>query len=256
MKKIKAFTLAEILITIAILGVVAAITIPAMITDYLRTLYTTGARESYSQFNNILKKINVDYQCDNDLRCTNLFNATTTTQTLGTEFVKYFKTAADCGVTTNQNCWPDNTNDNFDGSSGTNTNYNASSYYYKFVGMNGMSYAIHNYKDDYNADCANNGSTGSFGSNSFMSQVCGVIMVDVNGPRKPNMKGKDTFIFYITNGKGPLVYPSGGIDDNMTGTNNYWNLGNRNFCDKTTNADGIYCTARLIDKSWNMDYFN
>lgn len=256
MKKKIAFTIAEILIVIAILGFVAAVTIPVMVKDYLRTLYSTGAKETYAQFNNVLKKINADYQCDNDLRCTNIFANGTTTQTLGKEFVKYFKVAIDCETSIDQKCWPDNTNDNFDGSSSTNNNFNTSNYYYKFTGANGMSYAIHNYKDDYSADCANNASTGVFGNNSFMSQVCGVLIVDVNGYRKPNTKGKDTFIFYITNGRGPLAYPSGGMDDNMAGTNNYWNQESRNYCNTSTNTDGKYCTARLLDKGWDMDYFN
>jgi prepilin-type N-terminal cleavage/methylation domain-containing protein len=261
MKKKKAFTLSEILITMSIIGFVAAVTIPAMVMDYLRTQFITGAKSTFAQGNYILKKINADRECDNDLKCTGLFNAGTNSQTLGGEIVKYFKVVQNCGVSTNQNCWPANTNDNFNGTSGTNTNFNTSNYYYKFQGVDGKSYAIHNYTEDFVADCGNNGSTGALGGNSFMTQVCGVIIVDINGYRAPNTKGKDTFIYYITNGKGPLLYPSGGIDDNkssinnMTMTNNYWNQGGRNFCNKATNQDGKYCTGRLMENSWEMDYF-
>jgi prepilin-type N-terminal cleavage/methylation domain-containing protein len=250
----KAFTLSEILITIAILGFVAAITIPAMTTDILRTQYETGVKESYALLNNILKKINVDYQCDNDLKCTGIFTTGKTTQTLGAELTKYLKVVLDCDITTTKNCWSDTTNDNFDGT-GVNINLNTSAYYYKFIGTNGMTYAVHSYTDDANPDCTNNASTGALGSNSFMSQVCGVIIVDVNGHKKPNTKGKDTFTFYITNGKGPLLYPSGGIDDNMSSTNNYWNKSGQNYCFKGVNTEGKYCTARLIDNGWQMDYY-
>jgi len=251
----KGFTLSEILITISIIGFVAAVTIPAMVMDYLRTQFITGAKTTYSIGNNVFKKINADNECDNDLKCTNLFNAGTTSQTLGDAVVAYFKVAQNCGTQTDKNCWPAQTNDNFDGTSGTNTNFNTSSYYYKFQAVDGKTYAIHNYAEDYVANCGNNGSTGALGSNSFMTQVCGVIIVDINGYRAPNTKGKDTFIFYITNGKGPLLYPSGGIDDNMSSINNYWNMGGRNFCNKATNPDGKYCTGRLMENSWEMDYY-
>lgn len=255
MKKKKAFTLSELLITISIIGVVAAITIPAMVKDILKSNLEVGARESYAMLNNILKKINVDYECDNDLRCTTVFATGKNSQSIGTELARYLKVVNDCGMTTNQKCWPNNTNDNFDGT-GANVNMNASNYYYKFISTNNVAYAVHSYTEDFLSDCANNGSTGALGTNSFMSQVCGVVVVDVNGYKKPNTRGKDTFIFYITNGKGPLVYPSGGVDDGMSSANNYWNQGGRDFCKLGTNTNGIYCTGRLVDKNWQMDYYN
>ena len=256
MKKKKAFTLSELLITISIIGVVAAITIPAMMRDIIKSNLEVGARESYALLNNVLKKINVDYQCDNDLICTTVFTSGKNSADLAFEFKKYIKVVNDCGLTTNQNCWPDATNDNFDGT-GASSNMNASNYYYKFISTNNVAYAFHSYggAGGGNFDCANNGSTGALGTNSFMSLVCGVIVVDVNGYKKPNMKGKDTFTFYITNGKGPLVYPSGGIDDNIGGSSNYWNYNNGDFCKKGTSTDGKYCTGRLMDKNWQMDYY-
>lgn len=255
MKKKKAFTMAELLITISILGVVAAITIPAMYKDILKSNLEVGARESYALLNNVLKKINVDYQCDNDLKCTTVFSTGKKSQDLAYELKKYIKVVNDCGITTNQNCWPDNTNDNFDGT-GANNNMNTSNYYYKFISTNNVAYAVHSYTEDGSIDCSSSASTGALGANSFMTQVCGVVIVDVNGYKKPNTKGKDTFTFYITNGKGPLMYPAGGIDDNMGGSNNYWNLSNQNYCKKGTSTDGKYCTGRLMDNTWQMDYFN
>lgn len=257
MKKKTAFTLSEILIVLSIIGFVAAVSIPAMFQDIKRTQYETGAQQVYAQLNNTLKKINVDYQCDNDLRCTGIFAAGTTSQTLGTELKKYYKVVQDCGVTTTQNCWPDQTNNNFDGSSSTNVNFNtlSSPLFYKFISADGKTYAVHNFTEDGTPGCGYNYSTGALGANSFMSQACGLVYVDINSYKEPNTLGKDTFMFFFTNGKGPLLYPAGGIDDNYGGTNNYWNLGNRNFCNKATDKGGIYCTGRLAEKSFRMDYY-
>ncbi|MCK7521137.1 MAG: hypothetical protein MZV64_27335 [Ignavibacteriales bacterium] len=50
--------------------------------------------------------------------------------------------------------------------------------------------------------------------------------VDINGPKKgPNYFGRDMFRFYITNGKGALLYPYGGSDANNTGTDLSWHQG-------------------------------
>lgn len=257
MKKRTAFTMAEMLIVISIIGFVAAVSIPAIFQDIKRTQYETGAQQVYSQLNNTLKKINVDYECDNDLRCTGIFGTGKTSQTLGTELKKYYKVVKDCGITTTQDCWTPQTNNNFDGSSPTNINFNTinSPTFYKFISADGKTYAIHNFSEAMSSDCNNNLSTGVLGTNSFMAQACGLVYVDMNGYKEPNNFGKDTFMFFFTNGKGPLVYPAGGIDDNYGGTNNYWNLGNRNFCNKTADKSGIYCTGRLAEKSFRMDYY-
>ena len=43
-----AFTLAEVLITLAIIGVVAALTIPSVISNYKKTEIETGIKKSFS----------------------------------------------------------------------------------------------------------------------------------------------------------------------------------------------------------------
>jgi len=259
MKKKTAFTLAELLLTMAVIGFVAMVTIPVMVRDYLKTEYITGGKKAYADFNYIIRKITADKECISDITCTGLFSAGTNNQTLGDEITKYLKINENCGIQTDKNCWPDSTNDNFDGTSAINTNFNSLSKYYKFMTVDGMSFAIHNYTTDYAPDCANKGNTGLLGDNSYMTQVCGIVYVDVNGIKGPNTKGKDTFIFYITNGKGSLLYPKGGIDDNInedgTGANNYWNNAGNNYCFPSTSKEGKYCTGRLIENNWKMDYF-
>ncbi|MDD3237416.1 MAG: type II secretion system protein [Candidatus Gastranaerophilales bacterium] len=51
MKKCKAFTLAEVLITLVIIGVIAAMTIPALLNNTNKQEYRTGAKKALSVLN-------------------------------------------------------------------------------------------------------------------------------------------------------------------------------------------------------------
>jgi len=60
----KAFTLAEVLITLGIIGVVAAITIPSLIANYQKRVIETTLKEDYSimaQVNRLMIANEVDF---------------------------------------------------------------------------------------------------------------------------------------------------------------------------------------------------
>ena len=59
MKK-RAFTLAEVLITLGIIGVVAAMTMPSLISKYQKQAYVTGIKKAYSTLTNMMSKIAAD----------------------------------------------------------------------------------------------------------------------------------------------------------------------------------------------------
>ena len=54
MKKFLAFTLSEVLITLGILGVVAALTVPDLVTSYQRKAQTVQLRKTISEIENAL----------------------------------------------------------------------------------------------------------------------------------------------------------------------------------------------------------
>lgn len=240
-----AFTLAEVLITLTIIGVVAAITIPILINSYQKTQYITGMKKFYAEFNQILHKVSADYGCTNDLACTGLFASTTDIQALGEAFVQYFKISHNCDISTNQKCWSPSTNNNYDGTGGV-TAFNTYNTRYKFVTADGMSIALMNY--NYN-NCTNSWSTGKLG---YMAQTCGNIIVDVNGLQGPNKFGRDVFQFWITNGRGASIYPAGGMDDNYNATDRWWN-GTTPTCQNGSTL-AYYCSARIIEEGWEMNY--
>lgn len=51
----KAFTLAEVLITLGIIGIVAAMTLPLIITKYEKHIIETGLKKTYSELQNLVK---------------------------------------------------------------------------------------------------------------------------------------------------------------------------------------------------------
>lgn len=59
--KQNAFTLAEVLITLGIIGIVAAMTIPMLITKYEKVMTVLKLKKAYSQINQVLKHIQADY---------------------------------------------------------------------------------------------------------------------------------------------------------------------------------------------------
>lgn len=54
-KRYAGFTLAEVLITIGIIGVVAAITIPTLISKYNKFIIETNLKKTYAELNNVIK---------------------------------------------------------------------------------------------------------------------------------------------------------------------------------------------------------
>ena len=77
MKNYRAFTLAEVLITLSILGVVAAISIPNIIQQYQKRLTITKLQKAYANLEIAANNIAVNSGCiGRDIPCTGLFDIT------------------------------------------------------------------------------------------------------------------------------------------------------------------------------------
>ena len=83
----KAFTLAEVLITLGIIGIVAAMTLPVLITSNKNKQLETGLKRSYSLIQQALEM----YQAETGERITQ------DTVSVKKLLIKYIKTARDCG---------------------------------------------------------------------------------------------------------------------------------------------------------------
>lgn len=243
-----AFTLAEVLITMAVIGVIAVITIPILINSYQKTQYVTALQKMYSQFNSALIRLTDDYNCQGDLKCTGLFKSTSNALTIGTEIVKYYKVAKNCDTQANQGCMSNSVSPNFDGS-GTAANFDSGNWgtgpHYRFITIDGGSMDI--VFDQTVDNCSQNKSGGATGN---LTETCTWVKFDVNGPSEgPNFQGRDIFTFWLSNGKGPLLYPQGGRDDANSG---WWNSGSGG-CGINNNG-GYKCAARIMEEGWQMKY--
>lgn len=232
-----AFTLAEVLITLGIIGIVATMTIPILINSYQKTQYVAALKKAVSSWNQALSMMAQDAGCPGDLSC--FFDSTDLT-VMGDKISQYFGVAKNCKRSTN-GCFAASVADNFDGTN-LNITYD-DTIYYRFITTDGMSINIgalgNNCSQVLNVD-----------PNSYTHRFCSNVFIDVNGPQKgPNFFGRDIFYFMITNGRGPSLYPLGGIDYS-------WIQGT--YCDSGynggVNKNGQYCGGRVISQGWTMDY--
>lgn len=238
------FTLAEVLITLGIIGVVAAMTIPTLIANYQKTQYVSQLKKVYTTFNQALSQMAVDEGCPNDLKCTSAFDVGTTNDTFGDKIINYMKIVKNCKTTSDTSCWSTQISDKYDGSSSRN---DWGTGLYRVISADGTAYDIINYANN----CGN--SNWSNNKTNNMTQVCGLTYVDVNGPAKgPNNRGRDIFGFWITNGKGALLYPLGGMDDKNGGVDNWWQ--STLDCMPEGGKWATRCTGRIMEEGWEMNY--
>lgn len=104
-QKIRGFTLAEVLITLGIIGVVAALTIPALMNNIQDQQYKSAYKKAFSDASNIWQTMRTNNEIE---ACTIVCDDTCTSKNLVT-FRSYMKVQTSCGtniVTDNANgCW-------------------------------------------------------------------------------------------------------------------------------------------------------
>ena len=87
----KGFTLAEVLITLSILGVVAAISIPNVIHQYQKRLTITKLQKAYANIQAMANNIMINSSCiGQDLNCTGLYNVVDSDSYISKNFTKRF----------------------------------------------------------------------------------------------------------------------------------------------------------------------
>jgi len=164
----KGFTLAEVLITLLVIGVVASMFVPAIINDTNETEYNQGIKKVFADLSNAIKMIQV-----NNGGVVNVGNGN------HLAFRNDF-----CSVMT---CVKTDTVANIF----CPTNYK----YYKGGFSNSPTCS------DVPAAILSNGLIMNFlsytGCNNYGVNACGFIHVDINGKKGPNMFGKDFYSFWV-----------------------------------------------------------
>ena len=186
-----AFTLAEVLITLGIIGVVAAVTLPTLVANYQKTVWVNQLKKAYSVLNNGVKQMIVEQGCS-DVTCTNFWDDSgyvVIEPSLNDNFVKSFTKTFRLS---NVQELTENSIYAYPLRSIANDENDEEIFYYNV--MLGV------------------GGTSPDGMIMVLGATYGgyLIMVDINGLKKPNQFGRDIFIFQISS-KG-LVVPHGSKD--------------------------------------------
>lgn len=234
MKKKKAFTLAEVLITLGIIGIVAAMTLPTIIQKQnekatvarLKKAYTIASQGFMSAVNDngTIDQWNL-VAMGSDVGAENFLN----------KLVPYFKFTKVCG--SKQGCLADIV---YKDISGKNSSYGDKSNIY---GKARLSDGTFFYVQVVNPDCSSNIYEGKAG-------ICGGLYIDINGTGNPNQYGVDLFVFHVA--KNGVLVPGGdtsAIRDNHTFEYNCLNKTTNNF------IAGGACTAWVLFNE-NMDYLH
>jgi len=214
----KAFTLAEILLTLAIIGVAAALTLPALITKVARDQYVVVLKKAY----NTLKAVELEaVQEHGPLKNWNWTgNAATEFETY---FKPYFDILKDCGADTDNGCFADSY-PYMNGDTSANLNRDK---YYRIITSDGISIAYY-----------------SRGTN-VSPESKGFFNVDVNGRKGPNVIGKDLYIF--------LIFPTAGIKPGgsmkVVGGNLVPIPQEEVLEDCREGGRGDYCAARVLSEN-------
>jgi type II secretory pathway pseudopilin PulG len=235
-KTFLAFTLAEVLIVILVLGFVAMLTIPTLIDKINDARTVTGLKKAYATLNIAYEQLVSDYD-NSDVVAAIKDNDSS----LVTALTSKLRVLKDCGVASAKatGCFPDTTYEYLEnGISWINVSTNGD--YDTILLVDGMAYAIHHESTNCTANYSNPTDT-----NSPLYYTCGYVWIDIDGPNKGKAKlGRDTFGFYITQ-RG--VFPWGAYSDY-----DFTSYGGLDAACKT-NARGRDCAAKVL-KDDNVNY--
>lgn len=219
------FTLAEVLITLGVIGVVAAITMPTLIQKHKEQVYITRLKQNYSIFSQALKMAELEHGAFSEWTDSNMSNLEKS-QTIMKNLKPYLKIIKDC--TGYGNCLSNKAIMYIHSTNKTTGNMNhAQSSFGKGVLSNGTVFWIEPLEDD--TKLPNN-------------VIRAALDIDLNGvDTPPNRMGEDFFYFWITD-KG--IIPRG-TPDSTEG---------QDFEDKCLNRRHA-CTAWVLANQ-NLDYLH
>lgn len=224
MKKVlSAFTLAEVMLAVAVIGILAAVTVPAVTTKFQKDSMTMALKKTYNELEHNLTLL----QSENYYK-KGVSNSKLTSEEGVESFIRdSFAVSADCDANAEFSfseyggCFPRDMHRNIDGDSSKSiSEINAKFYLLKSGAVLGIL--------PYNA----------------LSGYAEVY-IDVNGADKPNIGGRDMFTLRI--------YDDYSVDDispaeiqNGTARHSDSDCKNQEF--------GFGCFSRIIENDWKMKY--
>lgn len=224
----QAFTLAEVLITLGIIGIVAAMTIPTLMQNTNDAQLKTGWKKSFSALSNATNLM----KNENGGGMTGIF--TSGASSMLSEYSKY--------LNVNKTCLTDSVAEGciasqyYKGLDGTGTGGTDALNIPGIMLNDGTSVVF--YQLGTQALNCNR----VLGAAPPLSQTCGNIYVDVNGLKPPNTLGKDLFLIFVTH---TGAYPAGSHPTTFSATFNDFSY-SCNPSNTTYSWRGMGCSAKYL----------
>jgi len=238
----KAFTLAEVLITLAIIGVVAAMTIPTLISNYQKKEYVARLQKAHSTIANGFKLMLATEGVDNIARSNFASELVTDgdgavtgeslVESIKNHLGKYFKIVDTCYGTTETAC----------------ANYS-------------VEYSVLNGAADEGGKLVgmpyftlSDGTTLILMAYKYPQTFASYMYIDVNGITGPNKFGRDMFFYYINDTDKYFEFrPMGPWVSGNTFEEDPTMCGVPGSTDVSM-AHGQGCAARIVEEGWKMNY--
>ena len=247
MKGMRAFTLAEVLITLGIIGVVAAMTMPVLIANHKKNVAVTKLKRSYNILSNVFVRAQVDYGdiINWDLSSSRgvEHEAESTRKILDTFIKKFVLPYLADGYTYNDNI-----------------TLSDLGYKTKILYRNGSSLLnLTNQRQSirlqdgtyilvYNTVTQIPNDAGEI--KQYLSGI--LFIIDIDGPKGNNIVGKDVFlggIYFVNNAKF-IFYCNGTVKNNNFIPQDY----TRDELLQGCETDGRFCGSLIQSDGWQINY--
>ena len=226
-----AFTLAEVLITLGIIGVVAAMTMPSLIASHKEKETVSKLKKVYSTLSNAFLLADEKYGTPDNWELIE-YDSPEGANNLLSKLAEFMNVAKYCG-----NAAGCNTDVQYKYLNGSKYNYDLDSNttYAKLILADGTMLAVNIREPDCKQER---------GHTAVLKNVCGTFSVDINGPKPPNQIGRDRFGFILSKYG---IIPHGSEQETMYSFDNN--------CKDISTHHGFGCTAWVIFNE-NLDYMH
>ena len=234
----KGFTLVEVLITLSIVGIISALTIPSLILNIQKKYWANALSVKISDFENAIKNMMIE-ENTNDMFDTVFYDFTATSEAF-LEKIKCLESFDKPGG---------RLQDYYDGKLFKINKEKAwlvetpASYNLKNGGK--IYFTVNHDTPYYKHSEEDSLKKGTFRSNPID------IFIDVNGKALPNTLGRDIFCFVVDeNGKLHAYGSKEHASFSLENEDSYW----EKACSDSDKGDGLACTGRLVENNFVMDY--
>ncbi len=258
MKKL-GFTLAEVLIALALVGIVSALTLPTLVLENQKKAQATALSVAVSDFETAMRSM-MEAEDVTELVDTKAWKRVANNLSSGTSEANIRNFVGDISDYIEFQSFDRNVSNFYRGKTVRDINGNsigagnwAMSGKVVFSTNKNLAYMMNTGNVQNRVITAAQALTNGIN----LRNVVAFITIDINGSQPPNMFGRD--IFYFELGDDGVLYPFGGrdvsfmVNQDVTST---WNNANSVYaCTDAVKARlGVGCTARLIENGYKMDY--